>query len=93
MLFNEKECSIIITALETYDEEPRGMLIPDVQHSVTTSALKKLNVLSPLTYFTKQEFTIMALAVQFVIDCSKNQNIRNSSYLFSLFKKLCELAS
>lgn len=93
MLFDEKELSIIIAALESYDEEPQGLLTPEAQHRVTMSALNKLNVLSPLTYFTKQEFTIMVLAVQFVLDCSKHQNFRDRSYLFSLFQKLCELAS
>ncbi len=93
MLFNSDECAIIIGALETYDEIPRGILKPNVQHDIASSASRKLSEISSLTNFTKQELTVMALAVQFIIGLSDNANSFLVSDLISLRDKLISLAS
>ena len=93
MLFDLDECTIIISALETYDEKARGELPPSIQHSVVSSALKKLEVLSSLTHFTKQEFAVMALAVRFISKLFKVAPESKNSLHLALFDKLIKLAS
>ena len=92
MIFNFDECTLLITSLETYDDQPRGLFPDEVQHQFAETITKKLNNLSSLTYFTKQEYTFMALCVHFVIDSfNKAGNIPDSN-LFALRDKLFVLA-
>ena len=92
MIFNFDECALLISSLETYDDQPRGLFPDDVQHRFAETITKKINNLSPLTYFTKQEYTFMAVSVQHIIKCySKLGDIPDSAF-FALRDKLLTLA-
>lgn len=91
-MFSSDEIIIIQSALETYNDEPRDYLKPDLQDKLTKSSLSKLSNYSPLTYFTKQEYSIMCLAVIFMMNLLEDVDPYRSDELFLISKKLSALA-
>ena len=95
MLFNVKECGLIESALETYDDADRHVFrSKELQHEYVTAALSKLHNISPMINFTKKDFTVMALAVRHAINTldSVGAEMRMIDDLWSVFDKLVELA-
>lgn len=88
MLFRQDELLQLIPAIETYDDVPRNVLVPDVQHTLSVSCLNKLNNLSILTYFTKKEYSLMLLAVDHIIrELEHNRHFIDGT-LYDLYDKL-----
>ena len=92
MPFNSEEVAELIAALETYNDRHRGVLPPELQNQLATSSIKKLENLTALTFFTKQEFSIMALAVKSSIDAFEISGYVADSALLSLFERLISLS-
>lgn len=92
MIFTSDEIRDIRIALETYDKLPRGDLIESVQRNVVAAALQKLNSFNLFTSFSKQEFTVMALSVHFLIYDFARSHKQVSEKLFALREKLMDLA-
>lgn len=91
MLFNSKEIALIITALEDYADSPLQILRIDLRDKLSASITTKLKALTPLTVFTKQEFTLMAVAVEQSRTISTNLGT-NSYFLERLRDRLISLA-
>lgn len=91
MIFTKSQIDILVPALRTYDLFPRGVLTPEVQHGVASSALRKLTA-SDNTAFTKQEYTIMAMAVQFEIVRLESSSAKVPAELVVLRGQLFALA-
>lgn len=68
MLFNNDECEILQNALETYLDNPRGFNDVALLYRLVSSSLQKLSNISPLTHFTKQELSVMAISVRSLLD-------------------------
>ena len=95
MLFNPRECALIESALETYDDVDRHVFRTiDLQHKYVGIALSKIRSISVLTNFTKQDFSIMAAAVTKVMGFldGSGADAEISSELSPLLAKLFELA-
>ena len=92
MLFNNEEITILISALETYNDAPRNELRPELQNTLVNSSIEKLENLTALTYFTKQEFSIMALAMNFIIQSLEISGNIVDDFTFTLFHRLIALA-
>lgn len=92
MIFSTDEIRDIRIALETYDRLPRGDLIESIQRNVVAAALQKLNSFNLFTSFSKQEFTVMALSVHFLIYDSARSHKQVPERLFALREKLLDLA-
>ena len=93
MIFNLSETSQLIAALETYDEEPRGLLKPELQHKLCESCLKKLNSQNIFTTFSKQEYSMMVYAIHFIITILDSRHYRGPDELYELHLRLLELAT
>lgn len=92
MIFNTDEQIFILSSIETYNDQPRGVFPASIQRQFAETITKKLNNLSPLTFFSKQEYSFMALCVHFIIDSfNKMGNIPDGS-LLTLRNKLFALA-
>lgn len=92
MLFTKDECIHLIAALETYNDTPRGLLNPDVQNTVCSSALSKLKSFNLFTSFTKQEFTMMFASVLFSIELLDRKHIAVPDILWTLHDKVGSLS-
>lgn len=92
MLFNSNEISVLIAAVKAYEHSPLQVLKPELRKSLNASILGKLSSLSALTFFTKQEFTYMALAVDYVLDSPSDFGIPSSLNLQRLRDRLISLA-
>ena len=57
-MLSSEEILLLTSAIETYGEENRYFLKPDVQNRLVKSTLSKLSNYSCFTYFTKQDFKI-----------------------------------
>ena len=91
MLFDIDEVLFLTSALETYNEKHRKELRPELQDELAKSAIRKLENLTPLTYFTKQEFSIMALATHFIINALEKSGNVVDAFTLSLFEKVVSL--
>ena len=92
MIFNFAETATLTAAIETYDERPRNQLRWEVQHSLSLSVLNKLEKLTALTVFNKQEFTLMLLAVDHLIGTFEKAKQPVDPVLNVLYDRLLELA-
>ncbi len=91
MLFDIDEVTFLTSALESYNDEHRKELRPELQDELAKSAIGKLENLTPLTYFTKQEFSIMALALHFIIQSLEKSGYVVNAFTLSLFEKVVDL--
>ena len=66
-MFTSDEIIHIESAIETYNESSQNVIRPALQKELSKSVLSKLSTYSPFTRFTKQEYTLMGLAVMFMI--------------------------
>lgn len=92
MLFTRDECFHLIAALETYNDAPRNLLKPDVQNTVCSSALAKLNSMNIFTTFSKQEFTMMFASVLFTIEILDRKHLSVPDILWTLHDKTGSLS-
>lgn len=91
-MFSSDEINNIESAVETYNDSPRGLFVPEVQQKLAKSTLSKLSNYSPMTYFTKQEYTFMAVAIKYLMDSFETMGLEYPDDLFSLFTKILDLA-
>lgn len=91
-MFTSSEIKQIIAALEVYDDCPRGDVIPEVQHKVCASALRKFRRTNIKPEFTKQEYTMMLGAVLYIIEALHRTYQPVPRYLDKLSEKLASLA-
>ena len=92
MIFNFDETNLLISSIETYNDKPRGEFPATIQQQFAETTIKKLNNLSVFSYFTKQEYTFMALCVRFINNSfSKTGNVPDG-ILLALLDKLLTLA-
>ena len=63
MIFTPHECETLIELLDDSYPEDFAFLKPEIAEDLLKSSLKKLENISPLTYFTKQELILIAAAV------------------------------
>ncbi len=90
--FTPEEISYLAPALEEFLEGPSIPFVPEVRDRLTNSSLQKLENYSPLTHFTKQEYTIMFCALVRLTD---RLSITDPLYgpLFALQNKVGDLAT
>ena len=96
-MFTPEEISIMQSAVETYNEENRMILNYDLQIALAQSCLAKMEHYSPLTYFTKQEYTLIAMSIELVIAGiealpHRQRDMKLYKSLLSLFDRICTLA-
>lgn len=91
-MFTSSETKQITAALEVYDDCPRGDVIPEVQHKVCASALRKFRRTNIKPEFTKQEYTMMLAAVLYVIRALHHTYQPVPLSLEKLSEKLASLA-
>ena len=90
-VFNTEEISILFDCLDMYSKSEVFVLKPEITYKMILSCLEKLESICPFTNFTKQEYTVMALALTFRSDTCKVDSL---PYGFDkLLKKLYMLAS
>ncbi len=92
MLFSHDEIVILQSAVETYNEEPRYNLKPEIQEQLCQSILNKLKYLTSLTYFTKKEYSAMLLALAHIESCREILNIPVDNAFDELVEKVIELS-
>lgn len=63
MIFTPHECETLIELLADSYPEDFTFLKPEIVEDLLKSSLMKLENISPLTYFTKKELTLIAYAV------------------------------
>ena len=78
--FNTEELLAITAAVETYLESKNAavygqVLKNEIKVPLCNSCLKKLDNYNPLTFFTKQEYTVMYMAVTYVDFISVSEGI------------------
>ena len=93
MIFNSEESAILIAAVETYDERPRNQLRYEVQHRISSAVLNKLEHLTVLTVFDKQEYTVMLLALDHIRRISEGAKQPVAPELHVLYGRLLTLAA
>ncbi len=71
MFFNPTIRQTIIASIETYNDVPRYHISPADQKRLSRSCLDKLTNFSIATVFSKQEYTLMYLAMVFISDLSE----------------------
>lgn len=96
-MFTPEEIYIISSAVETYNEAHRGILNPELQDSLCNSCIAKLEGYNQLTYFSKQEYTVMAFAVDMIINQLSSlpkgtTDKRLIKKMKTVFDRLCTLA-
>lgn len=90
-VFNTEEISILFDCLDMYSKSEVFVLKPEITYKMILSCLEKLESICPFTNFTKQEYTVMGLALTF---CSDTCEADSLPYGFDkLLKKLYTLAS
>lgn len=97
-MFTIEEVLLLQSAVEAYNDEDRMALDYDLPTALAQSCLAKIKQYSPLTYFTKQEFTFMAMSVNFIVSTidlmpSAQRDKKLYKSLLALFDRLCTLAS
>lgn len=96
-MFTDEEIFLMQSAVETYSEEDRMVLNYDLQTALAKSCLSKLDQYNPLTYFTKQELTFIAMSIDFTISIfdampSAQRDKKLFKSLLALLDRLCTLA-
>ncbi|MGN0491050.1 hypothetical protein [Ruminococcus sp.] len=90
-LFSAQEISILYDCLDIYANSEVFVIEPELTYKLIMSCLEKLENICPFTNFTKQEFTIMGLALNFCSDTCEKSSL---PYGFDkLLGKLYTLAS
>lgn len=92
MLFTDKERSALEEIVIAYDFKARGFFKRELQRTLAESCLNKLETLNALTYFTKQEFTLLLFAAQWAKDNSISVYKQNPLLITSLINRLGCLA-
>ena len=93
MLFNQEECMLLQFMVEEYDEKERRELPLDIQRTLSSACLSKLSNLNSLTYFTKQEFSLLLLATRFAQEFRRSVYRYNQSLVDELKDRLMVLAT
>lgn len=93
------EIICIQSALESYAEAKNPVVAgvefrESLRQELIKSSLQKLETISVLTYFSKQEISIMAVSVQFIIQASALAPIDDDyeQELYTIFQKLVSIA-
>ena len=81
MLFTKEEIEVLSNSMKQFEYCPIQILTPDLQKQITKS-------ISALTNFTKQEFTLLAFAVDYARELSAG----NTRTLDRLYRRLVTLA-
>lgn len=92
-LFSSEEISLLIPVLEVYPDAPLQLLERPVRDGLLHSSIGKLQSLTPLTHFTKQEFTLMYMAVDSVLRLSELDAHPLPDDLVALFNRLEKMAT
>lgn len=97
LILNADEIAHVSSALETFIDNDSAsvagiMFQKDIKERLVSSCLNKLSSYSPLTYFTKQEYTVMFAATLFVIQLFEKNGSEADDALFSAQNKLSMLA-
>ena len=97
MLFTREDISLMKSALETYNEKDQGFFNPDLQANLAKSCMLKLENYTAFTYFTKQEFTFIAVTVDHIINLMyllppNSRDVKTLESLESLLDRLSTLA-
>ena len=66
-VFSYSETAIIISALTLYKNNAAPLMPLEKHNSLISSSSVKLNSISPLTFFTDEELSIMYFAVDYYI--------------------------
>lgn len=74
MFFNPTIRQTIIASIETYNDVPRYHISPADQKRLSKSCKEKLTNFSAFTVFSKQEYTLMYLAMVFISDFPERMN-------------------
>lgn len=90
-IFNDDEISILYFSIDKYTHFKMYALSVDLTQNLILSSLNKLENISPQTTFTKQEYTILYLAVTLCIDTLTDELLPYG--ILKLQKKLNMLAS
>lgn len=88
--FTPCEAEMIALHISNYQDSPspKDPLKPELRESLCRSALRKIIGLTPMTVFTKQEYSIMFFAVQHFADVLHTNGKKASSELYTLCDKL-----
>lgn len=96
---SHNEIIAIQSALETYAEAKNPIVAgiefrETLRQQLIKSSLQKLETISVLTYFSKQEISIMAFSVQFIIQSAELAPIDDEyrQELYTIFQKLADMA-
>lgn len=95
MLFNVDELSYLIRAVEEYCPETMSYTFRKDYgqcKAAQASCLEKLNSNSEKTNFTKQEYTYMAVSLNYVLSSMQNANVPIPDALDMLYGKVMLLA-
>lgn len=97
--FNELDVAYTLSALESFKENPKasvnGIGINEpLKTQLTESAVKKLENLSVFTNFNGKELSLMALALQYVIEMASSADTEfNVEALYSAETKILNVAN
>lgn len=91
--FDGYEISILIDALSKYKDSEMHILKPELHYSLILSTLNKLENINTLTYFTKQEYSIMHFAMEYFANLCDYEIALLPYGFYKLFDKTCKLAS
>lgn len=88
--FSAHEADMIALHLSNYQDSPspKDPLAPEVRERLCQSAIKKLVNLSPLTCFSKQEYSVMFFAVQHFADVMHANGEQLTPEAYTLIDKL-----
>lgn len=97
LILNADEIAHVSSSLETFGDSENASIVgiafpEELKAQLIASCLNKLSCYSPLTYFTKQEYTVMFAASLFVIQLFERAGSEADDALFSAQNKLSRLA-
>ena len=91
-VFTEPEVEILQQFLEIYKASGFSVLNKELNDSLVNSSLTKLKNLTSLTFFTKQEYTVMYMALDYAKSNQDRLGIVLHGKVHQLISKLCTLA-
>lgn len=66
-MFSDSEVAIMLSALIIYQNQAAPLMPLEKHNSLISSSTVKLNSISPLTFFTEEELSILYFAVDYYI--------------------------
>lgn len=66
-VFSESEVSILLAALAIYKDNAAPLMSIEKHNAMIVSSVSKIKSISPLTFFTNDEYIIMYYAVDYYI--------------------------